>query len=79
MGSRGSVIPLFIEQQKNKFTITNKSMTRFMITLEQGVDLVWKVFRDMNGGEIYVKKIPSMNITDMAKLYPPNESKNYWN
>ena len=68
MGSRGSVIPLFIEQlKKNKFTITNKSMTRFMITLEQGVDLVWKVFRDMNGGEIYVKKIPSMNITDIAK------------
>jgi FlaA1/EpsC-like NDP-sugar epimerase len=41
-------------------------MTRFMITLEEGVELVWKAFEDMNGGEIYVKKIPSMKVTDLA-------------
>jgi UDP-N-acetylglucosamine 4,6-dehydratase (inverting) len=67
MGSRGSVIPLFIEQaKKGKMTITDNRMTRFMITLEQGVELVWKAFEDMVGGEIYVKKIPSMKITDIA-------------
>ena len=47
-------------------------MTRFMITLEQGIDLVWKAFDDMVGGEIYVKKIPSMKITDIAKVIAPN-------
>src|SRR6056300_1189039 len=65
MGSRGSIIPLF-ESLKNKkvIPITDKRMTRFMITLEQGVELVWKAFNDMIGGEIYVKKIPSMKIVD---------------
>ena len=48
-------------------TITDERMTRFMITLEQGVKLVWHAFEDMIGGEIYVKKIPSMNIMDIAK------------
>ena len=69
MGSRGSVIPFFISlsRKKKKFPITDTRMTRFMITLEQGVDLVWKAFEDMKGGEIYVKKIPSMNIMDIAK------------
>ncbi|MCR5418292.1 MAG: UDP-N-acetylglucosamine 4,6-dehydratase (inverting) [Lachnospiraceae bacterium] len=67
MGSRGSVIPYFLETAKSgKLTITDKRMTRFMITLEQGVELVWHAFEDMEGGEIYVKKIPSMNICDIA-------------
>jgi UDP-N-acetylglucosamine 4,6-dehydratase (inverting) len=68
MGSRGSVIPFFIEQARTGvFTITDDRMTRFMITLEQGVELVWHAFDDMEGGEIYVKKIPSMKLVDMAK------------
>ena len=67
MGSRGSVIPFFLETAKTgKLTITDKRMTRFMISLEQGVELVWHAFDDMEGGEIYVKKIPSMNICDIA-------------
>lgn len=67
MGSRGSVIPFFLETAKTgKLTITDKRMTRFMISLEQGVELVWHAFEDMEGGEIYVKKIPSMNICDIA-------------
>ncbi|GHT92352.1 UDP-N-acetylglucosamine 4,6-dehydratase (inverting) [Spirochaetia bacterium] len=68
MGSRGSVIPFFIEQaKKGELTITDERMTRFMISLEQGVELVWHTFDDMEGGEIYVKKIPSMRLTDIAK------------
>ncbi|MBQ9239670.1 MAG: UDP-N-acetylglucosamine 4,6-dehydratase (inverting) [Treponema sp.] len=67
MGSRGSVIPFFMKTAKTgKLTITDKRMTRFMISLEQGVELVWHAFDDMEGGEIYVKKIPSMNICDIA-------------
>lgn len=67
MGSRGSVIPFFMQTAKTgKLTITDKRMTRFMISLEQGVELVWHAFDDMEGGEIYVKKIPSMNICDIA-------------
>lgn len=73
MGSRGSVIPFFQSIKDNEFiTITDQRMTRFMITLEQGVDLVWHAFDDMIGGEIYVKKIPSMKITDIAKVIAPN-------
>ena len=72
MGSRGSVIPFFISQShKNVLSITDARMTRFMITLEQGVDLVWHAFSDMVGGEIYVKKIPSMKVTDIAKAIAP--------
>jgi UDP-N-acetylglucosamine 4,6-dehydratase (inverting) len=68
MGSRGSVIPLFMEQAKTgEVTITDERMTRFMISLEQGVELVWHTFDDMEGGEIYVKKIPSMKLTDIAR------------
>ena len=70
MGSRGSVIPFFkslIENGAKEFPITDPNMTRFMITLKQGVELVWHAFDDMVGGEIYVKKIPSMNIMDIAK------------
>ena len=47
-------------------------MTRFMITLEQGVELVWRAFDDMLGGEIYVKKIPSVKVTDLAKVVRPD-------
>jgi len=72
MGSRGSVIPFFQSiAEKGVLPITDKRMTRFMITLEQGVDLVWHAFEDMVGGEIYVKKIPSMNITDIAHAISP--------
>jgi UDP-N-acetylglucosamine 4,6-dehydratase (inverting) len=73
MGSRGSVIPFFIRTAKTgRLTITDKRMTRFMITLEQGVELVWHAFEDMEGGEIYVKKIPSMNICDIATAVDAN-------
>ncbi len=73
MGSRGSVIPFFMSLAKTgTLPITDPRMTRFMITLEQGVELVWHAFEDMHGGEIYVKKIPSMTITDIAKAVAPN-------
>lgn len=72
MGSRGSVIPFFISQaEKGALPITDKRMTRFMITLEQGVELVWHAFDDMVGGEIYVKKIPSMKVSDIALAVAP--------
>ncbi len=75
MGSRGSVIPFFMSiADKGVLPITDKRMTRFMITLEQGVELVWHAFDDMVGGEIYVKKIPSMNIMDIAKAVAPEAS-----
>ena len=73
MGSRGSVIPFFLSQKNQKeLPITDERMTRFMISLDQGVKLVWHAFDDMIGGEIYVKKIPSMKITDIAKVISPN-------
>lgn len=73
MGSRGSVIPFFMTQANTgKLPITDPRMTRFMITLEQGVELIWHAFQDMVGGEIYVKKIPSMNIADIAKAVAPD-------
>jgi UDP-N-acetylglucosamine 4,6-dehydratase len=72
MGSRGSVIPFFLTKKKGGILpVTDKRMTRFMITLEQGVELVWHAFGDMEGGEIYVKKIPSMNIVDIANAVAP--------
>ena len=72
MGSRGSVIPLFMSiKNKPELPITDKRMTRFMISLDQGVKLVWFAFKDMHGGEIYVKKIPSMKITEIAKTISP--------
>ncbi len=74
MGSRGSVIPFFIKQkEKGFFPITDERMTRFMISLEEGVQLVWDAFEDMIGGEIYVKKIKSMKIIDIAKAIDPNK------
>lgn len=72
MGSRGSVIPFFLSlRDKGALPITDARMTRFMISLEQGVELVWHAFADMEGGEIYVKKIPSMKVTDLARVVAP--------
>ncbi|NCO52784.1 MAG: UDP-N-acetylglucosamine 4,6-dehydratase (inverting) [Deltaproteobacteria bacterium] len=72
MGSRGSVIPFFMTlREKGVLPITDERMTRFMISLEQGVALVWHAFKDMAGGEIYVKKIPSMKVTDLARVIAP--------
>ncbi len=72
MGSRGSVIPFFMSiKDKGVLPITDERMTRFMISLEQGVELVWHAFEDMVGGEIYVKKIPSMKVTDLARVVAP--------
>lgn len=72
MGSRGSVIPFFMSiKDKGVLPITDERMTRFMISLEQGVELVWHAFDDMEGGEIYVKKIPSMKVTELARTVAP--------
>ncbi|MBN1044487.1 MULTISPECIES: UDP-N-acetylglucosamine 4,6-dehydratase (inverting) [unclassified Clostridium] len=69
-GSRGSVIPFFkslIEKGENVLPITDYRMTRFWITLDQGVDLVFKALKESRGGETYISKIPSFKITDLAK------------
>jgi len=72
MGSRGSVIPFFLSiADKGVLPITDERMTRFMITLDQGVELVWHAMADMQGGEIYVKKIPSMKVTEIARTVSP--------
>lgn len=72
MGSRGSVIPFFMSvKDQGVLPITDERMTRFMISLEEGVELVWHAFEDMEGGEIYVKKIPSMKVTDLARVVAP--------
>jgi UDP-N-acetylglucosamine 4,6-dehydratase (inverting) len=72
MGSRGSVIPYFMTlKNQGELPITDERMTRFMISLDQGVELVWHTFKDMVGGEIYVKKIPSMKVIDIARLIAP--------
>jgi UDP-N-acetylglucosamine 4,6-dehydratase len=72
MGSRGSVIQVFREQrQAGRITITDKRMTRFWITLEQGVRFVVKCLSLMHGGEVFVPKIPSMNIMDLAECLAP--------
>lgn len=72
MGSRGSVIPFFMSlANTGVLPITDTRMTRFMITLEQAVELVWHACDDMQGGEIYVKRIPSMTILDIARAVAP--------
>jgi UDP-N-acetylglucosamine 4,6-dehydratase len=72
MGSRGSVIPFFESiKSKGVLPITDERMTRFMITLDQAVELVWHALDDMVGGEIYVKKIPSMSVIDLANALAP--------
>lgn len=73
VGSRGSVIPIFLEQRrKGRITITDPKMTRFWITLEQGVRFVIQCIEQMHGGEIFVPKIPSMNIMDLSKVLAPD-------
>ena len=75
MGSRGSIIPFFLSlADKGVLPITDARMTRFMITLEQGVNIVWHAFENMVGGEIYVKKIPSIKVTDIALACVPTAS-----
>jgi UDP-N-acetylglucosamine 4,6-dehydratase len=72
VGSRGSVIPLFKQQRKSgKITVTDSRMTRFWITLDQGVHFVIRCAEEMRGGEVFVPKIPSMNIMDLAKAVAP--------
>ena len=72
VGSRGSVIPIFIEQRKRgKITITDPRMTRFWLTLEHGVKFVISCLEQMHGGEIFVPKIPSMRLLDLAETIAP--------
>jgi UDP-N-acetylglucosamine 4,6-dehydratase len=72
VGSRGSVIPLFLEQRsKGTITVTDERMTRFWITLEEGVRLVVRCVEEMQGGEILVPKIPSMKLLDLVKAVAP--------
>jgi len=73
-GSRGSIIPIFknlIEKGETELPITDRKMTRFWITLEQGVELVFKALDESHGGEIYISKIPSFKITDLAEAMLP--------
>jgi len=78
MGSRGSVIPFFTSiADSGTLPITDARMTRFMISLEQGVELVLHAFNDMQGGEIYVKKIPSMKVTDIARIIAPHAKQEF--
>jgi UDP-N-acetylglucosamine 4,6-dehydratase len=73
VGSRGSVIPLFLRQRETGcLTITDPRMTRFWITLEQGVEFVLSCFERMVGGEVFVPKLPSMNIMDLAEAVAPD-------
>ena len=75
VGSRGSVVPLFkqlVKEGKKKIPITHKDMTRFWITLDKGVDFVLKSFERMHGGEIFVPKLPSVKILDIAEAYARN-------
>jgi UDP-N-acetylglucosamine 4,6-dehydratase (inverting) len=76
IGSRGSVIPLFIEQKKTgQITITDEKMTRFWLTLEQGVKFVINCIDRMKGGEVFIPKIPSMKIIDLADAIAPGAKK----
>ena len=72
VGSRGSVIPVFLEQRKRgRITVTDPRMTRFWITLDQGVRFVIRCLEQMHGGEIFVPKIPSMRMIDLAECIAP--------
>ncbi len=73
VGSRGSVIPIFMEQRaRGRITITDPRMTRFWITIDQGVRFVVRCIEQMHGGEIFVPKIPSMKLLDMAQAIAPD-------
>ncbi len=73
IGSRGSVVPLFLQQRgKGEITLTDDRMTRFWISLEQGVRFVIRCIEEMQGGEVFVPKIPSMKMTDLAKAIAPD-------
>ncbi len=73
VGSRGSVIPVFLEQRKNgTVTVTDPRMTRFWITIEQGVRFVVRCLEQMHGGEVFVPKLPSMNVLDLARAVAPD-------
>lgn len=75
IGSRGSVVPFFeklVREGATELPITDTRMTRFWITLDQAIDLVFEGFERMHGGEIFVPKIPSMNVVDLAKAVAPN-------
>jgi UDP-N-acetylglucosamine 4,6-dehydratase len=73
VGSRGSVIPIFMEQRaRGRVTLTDSRMTRFWITLDQGVRFVIRSIEQMHGGEIFVPKIPSMKLLDMAQAIAPD-------
>ena len=73
VGSRGSVVPVFRDQLANhgRITITDERMTRFWITLPQAVDLVLHALDHMEGGEVFVPKIPSMRVVDLADAMAP--------
>lgn len=76
IGSRGSVVPLFLEQRKrNEITITDERMTRFWITLERGVRFVIDCIGSMQGGEVFIPKIPSMKVIDLADVIAPKASR----
>jgi len=76
IGSRGSIVPLFLEQKKNgRITITDERMTRFWITLEQGVRFVINCIERMKGGEVFIPKIPSMKVIDLADTIAPEAKK----
>ncbi|CAG0977720.1 partial UDP-N-acetylglucosamine 4,6-dehydratase, partial [Anaerolineae bacterium] len=73
VGSRGSVVPLFLKQRANgKVTITDDRMTRFWLSLDQGVRFVIDCIEQMEGGEVFVPKIPSTKVIDLAKAISPN-------
>jgi FlaA1/EpsC-like NDP-sugar epimerase len=79
LGSRGSVIPFFLSKKNNNETIpiTHKDMTRFFLTLEEAVKFVEFAFKKMEGGEIYVKKLNSINIVELAKIISPRSKLKY--
>jgi len=78
VGSRGSVVPVFLRQRENgALTITDKRMTRFWLSLEQGVRFVIRNIEHMEGGEVFVPKIPSMKVVDLAKAIAPDAELKY--
>ena len=72
-GSRGSIAPIFSKLKKQPFLVTDVSMTRFNITLNESVDMVVWSIKNMEGGEIFVPKIPSYNILDLVKAFNSNQ------